>query len=636
MYKPSKKDQETIKFVYSEFAEMQELRQRSYKQFNNRTLVEFIDDSEKRANSYIPDRETQGKANWQANFFHPVTRNKLKAIIATISRNLPNTKITAISDKLGVDIKRAEIISELVRYSRLQSNAEIENFFDVWTTATHGTVIKYEGYAYAKQKVRLIKSYDPETGEVESEEKDVVVKDGCVETIVPIRNLLVKDYFIHDIQDQPSLAWADGYDRSTFMSEFGHLKLAKDVQEIGDIKTEEGRNTFMSKEWQSFVKEFPYHVIRYYNKYADRYEVVANGVLLISTPLLWGNEKKKYPFAKTIFEPFAGKEFFYGNSLPNSLLGEQDVINTLYNTMVDKSYRSLVKPLLVGEINEDAFDLEDEIISHDTKIPVADINQVKELDIAGVNQSDIEMVKIVSQGLDLSSVDQVQQGISGSGSTAREIVIANQRAEELRTIFYMFLADLWRQKTILRINNILMYYTLPKVEKILKDGTKEYKKFLVPDHQDKDGKKGYLEINVVEDKTKLPTSESLEVDQEVARRKGVELRKLAITKDYLDDFEYDVSVDTNSVYRNDRGEKQAVFNEKLQILATVFPDVIQQNKNVFLKDFFEAYGDDIGKYNIGEAPPNLPTPGAPGATAPAAGMNAEALPSLMDSLAKAK
>lgn len=44
--------------------------------------------------------------------------------------------------------------------------------------------------------------------------------------------------------------------------------------------------------------------------------------------------------------------------------------------------------------------------------------------------------------MDLGTVSENQQGVTGKGVTAREIVIANENAKKLKGIFFMFLTDL--------------------------------------------------------------------------------------------------------------------------------------------------------------------------------------------------
>jgi len=188
------------------------------------------------------------------------------------------------------------------------------------------------------------------------------------------------------------------------------------------------------------------------NVYTDKYTVVANGVELYNGPMLWSDittynmGRKVYPFAKTIYEPFATGEFFYGNSLPNSAMGETDVINTLYNSALDKEYRSFVPPILVGMINKDQMDLEDEVVAGDTKIYVEDVNQVQVMPIRGISDSNVKMIDLISNNLDLTTLDAQQQGQAQQYVTARASVAADERARQLKGVFFMFMEGLWLRR----------------------------------------------------------------------------------------------------------------------------------------------------------------------------------------------
>jgi hypothetical protein len=310
--------------------------------------------------------------------------------------------------------------------------------------------------------------------------------------------------------------------------------------------------------------------------------------------------------------------------------------------MIDKTYRSLVKPLLIGIQNQDAFDLEDESITLDTKIPVTDINQVREMEISGVGNADMAMLERVKGDLEQSSVDQVQGGTAGSGVTAREIVIANENARRLKSIFFMFLEDLWLQKTKLRVVNILTNYTIPLVEEI--DGAgEEYKTFMVPGMELSNGEQGMLQVQVVKDQTQLPKQSTIDSEEKQAQKEGLHMEKVAITSNYLDEYIYDIAIVPGSLYATDKAEAQATIVEKLQILATMFPEFFMQNKPEFLKQLLPAYGDTMENYSMPAMQPQG-QPGQPGGQGPqgtpvqAGGQPVNpmqnSMPALMDALAK--
>ena len=637
IYVPDKEETKDLDFVYKEVEEMIDQRHQTPRQFNGRTLVQFVDDSDKRVQGYVPTREEQGKEEWQSNVFNQTTRNKLKAVVAGVSSTPPDLHYKAVSllDG-GLDLRRAGVIENLVTHSRNNSNVETEIFWEAWTCATQGTVIKYDGFLKTKYKRKFIKSYDLITGEMDFEEKEVEVNDECIDVLVPISEFFIKSFHIHDVQDQPAVAWIRYLDFDSIDKEFGQYKNFKYVTDKTRAGTcQDETETFFYKKWQKRVEdEGEYEVIKYYNRFKDKYCVVINGVLILSAPMLWGRRDKIYPFSKTIFEPFSGKDFFYGDSLPNANMDVQDVINSLYNMSLDKTYRSMSPPLLAGMANKDLLEMENENIGMDSTIYVEDINQIEYQKIPGITNSEMSMIKWVAQGMDMGTVDQTQQGIAGRGVTAREIVIANEHAKKLKGVFFMFLTDLWIQKTKIRIPNILTNYTQPKVEEIVgPDGAVTYKesfrKILVEGSKFPDGSSGTLEIQFAQNADKLPNRKELDIEEEKYRIQGEKYEKIGIVSTYLDEFSYDVQVISESLHQKDSAEAQAIFQEKAKTMVTYFPQLYMANNEVLFDDFTSAYGEDKARYNLTPPPPPESVPGEGGEGGePAPSEAMEALPPL--------
>ena len=605
-YNPSDDDKQTIKRIYEDFAYMRKLRNQKWKYFNDRTLKDYIDDSQLRLSGFVPTRTSQGKETWQANVFHPVTRNKFKAVLASVALDIPQIKIVAQNESQERDQSRAEVIKNLVKYSYDQDNKEEQIFFEGWEMAEKGTVITYDGYLKTKTKKKIIKSYDPTNGDIEFDEQEVETNNQCVNFTIPLMNLYIKDWTIMDVQKQPSLCWVERMQVDEFDNEFEKYAKYKFVKTSNQLTNPNEIDTFFKEFWQDRTKEDePIEVIRYYNKPKDEFFIIANGVLLHESPLILGKKKKWYPFAKSVFEPFAS-DFFYGNSLPNTLMGEQDVINSLFNMALDKTYKSMGAFLLIGNANKDDFDLEDQNTTIDTKIYVQDIAQVKEMPLEGINESDVKMIDIVSRGLDLSSVDQNQQGIAGRGVTAREVVIANENAKKLKGIMYMFLSSLWIQKMKLRIMNILTYYTQPKVEKAIGEKGIEYQTFMVGNTELSDGTKGTLGIQMVGNEQQLPAQNELDMQEETMKiRSGEKYELIAMVSDYLDDWVYDVKIVSDSLYQTESGLTQAKIEEKLRVLGAYFPQLLQINTEKLFKDTLISYDDDPDDY---ELTPPMPVP----------------------------
>lgn len=609
-------NQKTIKRIYDEFSEARRLRNNRWKYFNDRSLKEFIDDSQLRLNGYVPTKAEQGKENWQSNVFHPVTKNKFKAMLAAVALDIPSVRIAAQNEEGRKDQDRADIMKNLISFSYQNDEKELQIFFEAWEAAEKGTVVVYDGYLKAKAKRKVVTSYDPETGEVETDEEEVETDNQCVNYIVPLMNLYINDWTVFDIQKQPCLHWVERMTMEAFMQEYGKFPKAKKVKTKDQIakanlSLKNEQDTFFTEWADRVTEEEPVEVVKYYNKLNDESIILANGVEIANTPLLLGKKKKWYPFAKTVFEPL-GTDFFYGNSLPNSLMGEQDVINALFNMALDKTYKSMAPALLIGNANKDDFDLEDQNTTIDTKIYVQDINQVREMPITGMNQGDIKMIEMISRGLDLSSVDQNQQGVAGRGVTAREVVIANENAQRLKGILYMFLTSLWIQKMKLRIMNILIYFTQPKAQKILSESGEpsiidNYQTFNVPGAEFPNGTKGTLGVQMVGSQEELPDQAGIDIqEQAYSMQSGDNYQLIAITNDYLDDWQYDVKVESETIFQKETGINQTKQEEKLRIMGQYFPQLLQLNTEKLFTDTILAYEDDPMEY---QTVPPMPMPG---------------------------
>ena len=605
MYNPTESEKKTRKKIYDDFSVMRDLRNQRYRYFNDRTLKQFIDDSELRYVGYVPTREEQGKEEWQANFYHPVTNNKGHAILAGVALDVPDTRITAKNENSIKSAQRAYVMKNLVKHSYDKDNKEEQIYDEAFEAWVKGTVIVADIYQKQKAKRKIVKKYDPITGEIEYDEQEVITKDEIASFIIPLENLYIWNFYIPYIQDQPKLVWAEKLGKEEFKAQFHQFPNYKYVKTSPKILNKYLEARYFYEGWASRVKGYSaVEVVRYYDRFNDRHVILANGVVLFDGPMLLGKREKWYPFSKTVHSLFS-VDFFYGNSGPNKLMGEQDMTNRFYNMSADKETKSMVPSMIIGNTNKDDFDLEDPYISLDTKIYVQDISQVKYLESPGITSATVKLMDMISRGMDLTSVDANQQGVQGRGVTAREIVIANENARKLKGVFYMFLTSLWIQKMKIRIMNILTFYTDMEVQKQLNEGANDkgnkldsYKKFMVENADLGDGTKGTLGIRMVGSEEELPTkgeldNESAKISQETQEN----YKEIAITSDYLDNWIYDVKVISESIFQKDSSLSQAKMEGKLQIMGQAFPEFFQSNKEKIFKQFMVSYDDDPDEYD---------------------------------------
>ena len=85
-------------------------------------------------------------------------------------------------------------------------------------------------------------------------------------------------------------------------------------------------------------------VLKWYDETNDRYAIWANGVELYWGCFPWNH--KKLPFWIGIGEPIH-HQLLWGKSLPDKLMGMQDINNAVFNAMLDQLYLALNSPVFI-------------------------------------------------------------------------------------------------------------------------------------------------------------------------------------------------------------------------------------------------------------------------------------------------
>lgn len=604
---PTPEQQARREEVYGYINDMMQLKKKPMPHFQTGpdgscSFDQYIDDSERILNGYTLSRSDQGKDEWQSNLLDNITRAKLRAIAASVGLKVPDMDFV-VKNKEGImSRERAEIIKNTVKTTYYDTNPTLQAFMEIWHMMAHGVLFEYEGYMTGGAMQDVVESFDSVTGAVKTR-KEYRKMDGkpfCA--IINPSEFLWWSFFVRDVQDQPRLAWIQHYTKTELELEFSkypNYKFIKDKAEASKFSNQ--LDSLYFQKWSQRVNEKDdYEVSRYYAK-ADEgqdgkngYEVWINGVPMIQCPLLWGDKRKMYPFAKQISEPFANTNFFVGMSFPKLLEAYQDGKNTVLNSLVDKLYRSLDPLKLVGLQNRDLLDVESQITTSDNTIYVPDISAVRFLEHPGINQGELAMLRILDQGIEASSIDLSQQGVGGQvQKTARQAVIEDTRAQEIKGLLYVFLEDLWMQKTRLRTQIILTHYLKDKASQEETSG----KIITVKDYTFGDGSRGILDIYIAKNKKDRLTDKDIQAREQAMETQGIAYKIISMDMDYLDDWQYDFSILPAAFEKQENKDKEDEIMSEIQQVTTLFPEFFVANKNKYLKEILEAHGKSIDEYN---------------------------------------
>lgn len=624
-YIPSAEETEKRVKAYGYLKTMIELKNKPMPHFSGpdgeRSWNDMVDDSEMILNGYTQSRASQGKEDWQSNMMDNVSRVKMKAVAAGVGLQVPGTTYKA-KNKDGVfSMIRAEIFKEIVKGSFAAGNPTLSSFREVWHMLSHGVVVEYEGYKTGGAMRERVVSFDSLTGEVQTKKEYVKFESKPYNLIINPNEFFWWTFHTNDVQKQPRVALLQSYGKAELEAEFSKYpkyNIIKDFNGSGKQISAEIDTTF-SEAWNERNKdtgEEDYEVFRLYDKENGLYQIWINGILIFESPILWGSddeEEKLYPFVVQQAEYYANTNFFVGMPFGQIMEAYQEHKNTVINTIIDKLYRSAKKPFLIGLQDKDLFDVQDQFIDEDNKYYVPDINAVKPFPYEGPNQGEFMMLSILDKGLEMISVDRAQQGQSAGGSrTAREVVIADQRAQEIKGSLYLALENLWLQKTRLRNAIVLSHYLKDKAA--AKDRRGQI--ITVHGYEFGDGVRGTLDIHVANSKSGLLTNDELESRAMAMEEQGMAYKIISITKDYLTNWKYDYEIVPDSFHKKEKELEQAEFDSEVLWLANLAPDFLAANKESYLKEKLAFRGKRIEDYKAAPPPQPKTMPDAEGKETP--------------------
>src|SRR3990167_716876 len=614
-YVPSLEESEARTELYKELQFMRELKGSKQPHFSGpegeRSWNEMLDDSEAILNIFIPSKQEGGKQDWQSNsnVGGAEVRAKMRAVAAGVGLKVPEMVFTATNPEGIRSKKRADIFKNISKSTYEKGNPVIAAFLETWQMLGHGVVFEYEGYKTGGAMQEVVESFDTLTGKVKTKKEYVKMDGEPINILINPQEFFWKTFFVRDMQEQPKVAWVQHYTKREIEMEFSKYPNYKYVKDKGEAKGLLALNdSAFFKAWAERVKENnDYEVVRMFSKEDDGsdgklkgYEVWVNGVPMLRAPLLWGEKVKRYPFAKTVPEYFANTNFFVGLPFPILLEGYSDNKNMLLNSLVDKVARGLDPLKLVGLQNRDLLDVESAIHTQDSTIYVPDIEAVKFMEHPQVNQGEMALLQMLNQGMQLVSIDNAQQGLTDSGDrTAREVVIADTRAQELKGNIYLSLEDLWYQKTSLRNSIVLTHYLK---DKAASESTKG-QVITIKDYTFGDGTRGTLDIHVAKSKAKLISQQEIEAREEAMRQSGENYKLISMLVSYLDEWEYDFKVVPKSFHERDRLMREDEVMGEIQTISTLFPAFFVANQDKYLKMILE-----LGGHNIKEYTPPMPMP----------------------------
>ena len=425
---------------------------------------------------------------WRSRAMRPVVRNKCMSIAAHATARLIFPKVFAYNENSDEQKEAAKVMEDLMEWSGEQSNYPFTALQRVLTALSSPASIGYTEYG---QVTRLVKREKEANGKWKMERVRDEAYPCFMDTVVPVSQFYIQNIFEPDIQKQGWLIWRKVYSFSEAQSKYNgvydNFKYVRPgVQTIYDDANRTFYYVYDPNMRQEDVEE-----ILYWNKNLDLKIIMVNGVML--TPHDNPNPRldKLYPFDKFGYE-LINDRFFYYKSLAFKLQHDAEIVNTLYQMVIDGTYLSIFKPMVnVGG----------EIIASDVIVPGAVTTlSSADADLRAINvgsdlRAGLETLAVVEKSISESSQEPLQSGIaeSGSGTTAYEISRLEQNANTVLGLFLQMISKHVKDFGKLRLGDIIQYLTLPEVVMINGNPEVAYQSFFLKGKDNEKNRKISLE-----------------------------------------------------------------------------------------------------------------------------------------------
>jgi hypothetical protein len=592
IYKPSSTELDVIQKVYSKYYKWRTNLTTSWSQFEGMSVREYIKTAREKFNGILPLNPLVERKPYVSKEF----RNSAEQVVTFVSNLLQNPEFYG---EEGLDQNIAVFLNALIKKIRNGTKFKIQDAFHFLQTIIDGTGIVYVSWNPRKRKLKNIKYFNEETGEIEFDEK--TISDNSVEEIwIDPLDIFIPKIFEPDIDKQGELIWRKIMTWSDFKRRYGKYTLNKYVYPGQKLAESSIFSEMLDK---AILTSEKIEIVNYYNTEEDEYVILANGVFLnpvnaktrksMVSPLPWNH--KELPFAKTIYR-FTSPALFWGASLMHLVKDEVEAYNNLIEMSLDRVYRAINPPVVTND-----YSVPSNIKLESGKIYVSR-GDWKELQMSPLDPNAFNVSMLLQNNISRNTTPLTPPTPNTRQPRSASEIISRQQKElqsyQTQKLFYQ---DLLEQKIWLAVFNGIQYLTVDVAKKMV--GKEKFEKVLMVDQIQTPVGLSSVKVKIKGENEQLSNPVELareSILESIQNKKRVEVVEIAV--DALQNLKFDVSVRFD--IENTPELKKVLFMNFIQQLFTLFPDIGIDKKKVALR-LFEVYNENPADYLSDEVIPSL-------------------------------
>lgn len=482
-FDPSQEVKDRTGQVMRDFQIANTIRNKPYPEFNFQSLQNRFTLDQTSWNQYPGEASKDPLEAWKSLAFRPIVRNKIISIAAHITGTTIIPQFYAQNEEDEEDQDAAEVMRDLVTWALDNSKFTRTFLYTVIAALVNPAAFIHLEYRQIYRKIKKIK----EDGSWEIETVLDDMKSGFINTMVPIDELWISNFYVHEIQQQPFLIWRRALDFTTAQEKYGDLENFKYVKPGLQYLYTNQYNLFYQMYDVSLSGELVEEVI-YYNRLQDLELRFVNGILMDDVDRPIQRQDKNYPFVKGGYELFDDGRCFYYKSAAFKMSDDENVVNTAYRMLIDGTYLQIMPPAVVfggEEIGSSVIAPGAVTVVDNTANPNASFQTI------GTNnnlQSAYNLLEKVEGSITESSTENLGE-YPDKSTTAYATSVVAQQAKTLLGLFGKMISFMVEDYGNLLKSDIIQYMTVGEVSDLMSPSQMlKFRKFLIPD-QTIDGKK---------------------------------------------------------------------------------------------------------------------------------------------------
>jgi hypothetical protein len=480
-YHPTDMEQKIRSMIINHFRIGDMTMRKPRREFNDLSVLTRLAVDQMLFNAYQPNNGEALEGDeinvWRSRAMKPIVRNKCISIAAHATARLIFPKLFAYNEQSEQQLEAATTMEDLMEWSAQQCDYEKTSLYAVISAMYNPASLVYTEYSDFKRDVKRKK--DGGGYEIES----IVDEDlsGFKDTIVPVDEFYISNFYEHDVQKQDWVIWRriQSYDTMNlkYGKKYDNFKYVKPGMQV--IFSDD--NLMFYEVYDTNLRQELCEEVLYWNKGLDIFQIVVNGILLTDPENCNPRYDKRYPFVKFGYELIDEGKCFYYKSLAFKMQQDANIVNTLYPMIIDGTYLSIMPPM----INRGGEAIGSEVIVPGAVTTLSDKDANLQPIVVSQNLSaGLTALQKVEESVSESSQEPRAQGISTPGSqTAFEISKLEQNANTVLGLFVKMISQFVKEYGRLRLGDILQYLTIADADNIIDNSELLYKTFLLPNKQ---------------------------------------------------------------------------------------------------------------------------------------------------------